>query len=187
MRAQHLLADLSPETEGNDASSPLRALIVFHDCVAGQRAMRLMEELADKFGDDLELQPYLWSFGLLDDVDWYEAAAREAAQADVLIIATSSPGPLPPAVSHWVEETISRKRGTATAVVALFGSEGNPDEAGSPRLEAVRKAAQQAGLEFFAPVPAHEYNATIAHIHERAEMMSPVLEHILFRHERPAA
>ncbi len=105
--------------------------------------------------------------------------------ADMLIIATSDPQPLPPAIERWVATILSRKRGTDAAVVALFGTEEVPDGAASSRLNALRTTAQQAGLDFFAPVARRELDEALSRIHRRAEMVPHVLDETLHQHHPP--
>ncbi len=179
MQAQGIMDEPNLDPDSMDTKSALRVVIAYNDLASGKRAMRVMTDLGKGLGDEMEFQPLPWSFHLLADMDWRELAAHDAVNADILIIATSSASPLPPAVWRWAEAAISRKRGTAAAVVALFGTEENPDAAGSPRMEAIQAAAQRAGLDFFAPAPRHELDEAIARIHLRAEMVTPVLEKIL--------
>ncbi len=129
----------------------LRVVIAYNEIAAGKRAMRVMTELGREAGEQLDFHPFPWSFNLLADTNWGAIASSDAVQADILIIATNSPHPLPAAVGQWAEAAIDCKQGTATAVIALFGTEENPDGAGSVRLEAIQQAARQAGLAFFAP------------------------------------
>ena len=179
MQAQLFVDGTGFDANSPDANRPLRVVIAYNDVAAGQRAMRVLAALGKGFGDDIQFQPLPWSFDLLADLDWREVAASEAVRADILILATSSANPLPPAVGRWAAEAIHQKRGTSAAVIALFGPEENPEAAGSSRLEAIQVAAQQAGLDFFAPAPRGDLDEAIQRIHQRAEMVTPVLEKIL--------
>ena len=174
------------ETELRDGNRPLRVVIAYNDTGAGQRAMRMLAALGPQLGDDIEFQPIPWSFDLLSDVDWREVAARDAVHADILILATSDADALPPDVGQWAEDAINQKRGTSAAVIALFGPEEDSDGAGSARLKAIEVAALQAGLNFFAPAPRRELNEAIARVHQRTNMVTPVLEGILHHHLSPA-
>ena len=185
MQAQHFMDEINLDADSTDAKSALRVVIAYDDVAARKRAMRMLADLGKDLGNDIEFQLLPWSFDLLADMDWREVAAHDAVKADILIIATSSTNPLPSAVERWAKATISQKRGTAAAVVALFASDENPDGAGSSRLEAIRTAARQAGLDFFAPAPRHELDEAIARIHQRAEMVTPLLAEIL-HHPQPA-
>lgn len=179
MQATEFMDEASLDTDSQDRNPPLRVVIAYDDLAAGKRAMRVMTDLGKNFGEDIQFEAIPWRFDLLADVDWRAVAASDAVRADILTIATSDAQPLPPAIGRWAEDAIDHKRGTAAAVVALFGPEGNPDGADSARLAAIQTAAQRAGLDFFAPAPSPEINEVIARIHQRAEMVTPVLEGIL--------
>lgn len=185
MQVQHFMDETNLDPDSTDTKQALCVGIAYNDVAVGKRAMRVLADLGKGLGEDIEFQPLPWSFDLLADMDWREVAAHDAVKADILIIATSSTNPLPSAVERWAKATISQKRGTAAAVVALFGSDENPDGAGSSRLEAIRTAAQRAGLAFFAPAPRHELDEAIDRIHRRSEMVTPLLAEIL-HHPQPA-
>ena len=178
MPSEPFMEETNLEADAPDRTQPLRVVIAYHDLAAGQRAMRVLAHLAQGFGADLEFEPLPWSFDLLADQNWSPVAASDVTSADILIIATSGPRPLPPAVVQWAEAAISRKQGTAAAVVALLGPEQNDDEAGPSRFASIQLAAHQAGLAFFTPTPHPEINEAFARVHQRAEMITPVLEKI---------
>jgi len=185
MQAQPFIDETDSGLDSKDTKQLLRVVIAYHDLASGKRAMRMMTDLGKGLGDQIEFQPAPWSFDLLADVDWGEAADRDAAWADILITSMISPNPLPISVRRWAEFAISRKRGSAAAVVALFGSEEKPDGAGSSRLEAIQAAAQRAGLDFFAPAPRQELDEAITRVHQRAEMVRPLFNDILPHHSVP--
>ena len=133
------------DPDSTDTKQALRVVIAYNDVAVGKRAMRVLADLGKGLGEDIEFHPLPWSFDLLADMNWREVAAHDAVKADILIIATSSTNPLPSAVERWAKATISQKRGTAAAVVALFGSDENPDGAGSSRLEAIRDGSSTSG------------------------------------------
>jgi hypothetical protein len=183
MQTHHFMDEPSFQT-GVPEMDPVRVVIAYNDLAAGKRAMHVMANLGEGLGSDIAFRPIPWSFELLADPDWGAAAARDAASVDILILATSDTQPLPAAVARWVEAAIGRMRGTAAAVIALFGPTENPDGPDSRRLQAIQAAALGAGLDFFAPSPRHEPDETIARIHRRAELVTPLLDGIL--HQRPA-
>ncbi len=182
MQAHHFIDEINFDPDSTDTTPALVVVIAYNDVAAGKHAMRVMSGLGKELGDEIESQPFRWSFDLLADTDWRHVAVHDAVNADILIIATSSASLLPPAVKRWAEAAISRKRGTSAAVIALFGPAENPDGAGSPRLEAIQTATQRAGLDFFAPAPRQGLDEAIAHIHRRAEMVTPLLDEILHHH-----
>lgn len=182
MQPKSFVDEASHKTVRTHASGHLLRVVIAYDAIAaGKRAMRVITRLGGELGESVEFQPLPWSFELLADTDWAKVAADDAVKADILIIATSTAHPLPSAVEHWAEATIHRKQGTWAAVVALFGTEGDLNRDGAAQLEAIRTAARRAGLDFFAPALRQEIDEAIARIHQRSEMLTPVLEEILQR------
>jgi hypothetical protein len=179
MKAQIFRDDTSRDTEAGHGSEALRVVIAYNDLPAARRAMRMLADLDKGLGDDIEFQPSPWPFELIMDPGWREAALSDAIAADILILTTNAPGPLPLAVERWVEFVTSQKRGTDAAVVALFGSEENPEEIGSLRLAAIRTVAERTGLDFFAPAAHAELNERVRSIQQRAETVTPLLWEIL--------
>jgi hypothetical protein len=182
MQGARFIDEANLDLDSATTRSHLRVVIAYRDLAASQRALRVMADLGQGLGDKMEFHPVPWSFELLADADWSDAASRDAIDADILIIASSSVEPLPPAVARWIETAISHKRGTAAAVVALFGAGENPDASGLSRLAAIQAAARRAGLDFFSPAPRQALDEALANIQRRAEMVTPLLEEILRRH-----
>lgn len=168
MESQYCLDETFLDTDPADAPQELRVVIVYDDVDAGQRAMRVLADLRKGMREDTEFQTLPWSFNLLADPEWGKVAASEGIGAEILMIATNGAEPLPPAVGRWVRYVVDRKRGTDAAVVALFGPEKDPDGVGSRRVEDLRGAARQAGLDFFAPAPQRERGEFATILHERA-------------------
>lgn len=164
---------------GLEDDASLRVVIAYQDLPAGKRAIRMIRSVASVFGEELRFIPIPWSFDLVADADWRAVAASDAVQADILILATSERAPLPSEVRQWAESTIHRKQGTSAAVVALFGPENGLDSADSKRIQAIRQATQEAGLEFFAPTLEPAQEQEFARIHRRAEWVTPFLDEIL--------
>ena len=159
MKAGEFWDEACHVTDALGGGRALRIVIAYNGSADGKRALRVMAHIRRKSGEEVEVQPAVWSFAALADEDWAEAAAGDAARADILVIATSCTNPLPAAVGHWAESAIRRKEGTSAAVVALLGPEESPDGRDSSRLQAIQTAACVAGLDFFAPSPSHEHSA----------------------------
>lgn len=160
MQASEFVDGANLPSDSTDAKQTLRVVIAYDAAAAGKCAVRWLADLDTRSGDDIEFRPFPWSFRWLADADWRAEATSDAVSADILILATSSGQPLPPAVEQWAGETINQMHGGA-AVIALFGPEENLEEVGSSRLEALETAAQRAGLAFFASTPRREFSAAI--------------------------
>ena len=171
-------------TEGTNVSSgpppsegSIRVVIAYNDIVAGTRAMGVISRLANQFGNQIEFHPIPWSFNLLDDVDWRSVAASDAIKADILILAVNSGSAMPSSVKRWTKGVIGQKKGTTSAVVALFDAVENPDR------ETIKEWVGEAGLTYFAPLTHAELHGSVSHLDEPADTITPVLEHILEEHE----
>lgn len=113
--------DTGLATEGET----LRAVIAYGGIEAGKRAMQLLGGIANGLGTGEDLHPVPWSFNLLREGEWREAAAYDAVRADVLVIAAGEK--LPSDIADWVLEVIDQKRGMSGAVVLLEYGSGHLD------------------------------------------------------------
>src|SRR5437773_5769851 len=121
MIAQRCLDGTNSSGEWPETKQALQVTIAYKDLAAGKRAMHTLAQLGRGLVDDIEFQPFPWSFDLLMDANWRDIAFRHAVQADILILATSDSVPVPTGVTQWMETILDRKQGTDWAVVALFG------------------------------------------------------------------
>lgn len=153
MQVRHRVEVAPAAAELPDLSSPIPVFVAYRGQAAARWAMRVLGNVARALGDGSEFRPRLWPFDLLEGPDGQAGAASDAAQANLLILATDDADPLPIDVGDWVAGVLQQKQGSPTAIVALFGPEEDPEGAGSTRLEALRLAVRRAGLKFFAPEP----------------------------------
>ena len=155
MKAKFLLG-APVETLHHERKQCFNVVIVYEAAAAAQRAMRLFSQLEREHGKDLKLEPKCWRFDLLEDHAWRKFAAADAIKADLLILSASSKSELPATVQSWIKSCLALKRGAKTAVVGLFGTEEEMDEADSARLQSLQRATEEYGLVFFAPLPVRQ-------------------------------
>lgn len=151
MKVRHDLESAPVAAEPTGDSPPIPVVIAYRGLSAARWAMRVLDSVANAVGGGSGFRPRLWSFDLLEDPSRRAEAEEDAAQANLLVVATNDAEPLPLTVGDWLAGLLRQKQGSAGAVVALFGPEESPEAAGSTRLEAMRLAVRRAGLEFFAP------------------------------------
>lgn len=151
MKVRHGPESAAAELEPAEPGPPIPVVVVYRGLTAARWAMRVLDRVANLLGDGSEFRPRLWSFDLLEDSARRAEADEDAAQANLLVVATNDAEALPLTVGDWLAGLLRQKRGSAGAVIALFGPEETPEAAGSTRLEAMRLAVRRAGLEFFAP------------------------------------
>lgn len=179
MQIQHSMGGTDVSAGNPLLTEKIRVVIAYNDVVAGTRAMGVLNKLAKRIGNEIDFVPIPWSFNLLDDVDWKAVAASDAVKADILILAVSSGGTMPSFVERWTKDVIEKKRGTTAAVVSLFDTGQMPHGTVSSHLKTIEEWVHRAGLSFYAPAVHSEMEKTVAHLDERAEKITPLLERIL--------
>jgi hypothetical protein len=133
-------------------------LIAYDNAAAGLRAMRIFSRLAEDHQGELAFETRIWRFDLLTNPVFRKGADTDAMKADMLVISIGGEADLPAGVRGWLTACLSQKSGEPGAVVALFGTEENEDDPNSPRLKFLKRAAEKAGLHFFAPLPKRKIN-----------------------------
>jgi len=146
------------EADCDECKQRFNVLIAYDDVAAALRAMRLFSYLEREHGEGLKLEAKCWRFDLLEDDAWLELAVEEGIKADLLILSASSKSELPAAVQGWIKACLVLKRGSEAAVVGLFGTEEEMDQAASG-LQFLRRATEKCGLVFFAPRPTRQHAA----------------------------
>jgi hypothetical protein len=141
-----LLTDLSPAF----TEPALRIVVAYDAFEAGKRAMRTFSNLS-RDHRDFRFQPQPWRFDFLADPALFEFARSDGRRADVLAIAMANGFTLPPAVRHWLTESLRERRREPGALIALFGREGELPEVDSSSLEFLRNVAHQSGFALLAP------------------------------------
>ena len=112
---------IASSPENSQVEPPLKVLIVYNDAAAGRRAMGVLLKLAAHSVERVSIAPTLYRFDLLDDPNWRESAATDAAESDMIILSTSAADELPESINEWVKASLARRNGASTAVLTLFG------------------------------------------------------------------
>jgi hypothetical protein len=161
------MARVVAEVDKHDYNAGLDVLIAYDHLIARQRAMLTFSHLARDLGDEMEMRLRWWRFDMLESPGWRNSTMNDAVDADLLVISASRKETLPVSLQDWLREWVSRKRGDNAAVVALLGQ----DNEDSPRLQFVRRAATDAGLAFFAPLPERQLSTgcTFDRIHRQGQ------------------
>jgi hypothetical protein len=131
----------------------IKVVIAYEDVPAGQRAMSTCKRLFEQLGQDFEFQTILWKFEVLRVSQLKRLAAQDAAEADLVIIATHGQRGLAAEIKDWIESWLGQKGEGDRALVALLGG---AEERAKGRLQARRylqdylqEAAQKANVDFF--------------------------------------
>jgi hypothetical protein len=182
MNARPFADQVGCHIDGEATPRALQVFIAYGDPAAGVRAIHVLANLGKGLGDTIEFRPTPWSFELLVNSHWHETAESAAVQADILIIAASATA-TSMAVQQWIETVLLRKKGMDSAIVALFGSDELPAVFSSSSLNAIRSAAQRAGLAFFAPSAESAPGKPMAGLHHRENI--PPSPNGYYSHHRP--
>ena len=91
-----------------DITCNLNVVIAFEDVAAGKHAQRFYEYLTERLGADFEFTRYQWNFSLLKDPNVREVAARDAATADIVIVATHGDNDVPDHFKSWIKMWLGR-------------------------------------------------------------------------------
>jgi hypothetical protein len=129
--------------------SPLKVVGVYADLPLRALAMRVLGDVACQCSGVCELSSVWWSFDTLNLADVRQAAARAAAEADMIWFAADAGEVLPDAVQQWIEAWSPHRTSSDGALVALMRCP--PDYAieQSHSYTCLRGLARAVGLDFF--------------------------------------
>jgi len=138
-RASHIKPKSAPSFE---------VLLAYQDFSSGIRAKEFFDRLVRDHGRLFRFLCHLWKFDVLLAPELGDQAVAEAADADMIVIATHAQTELPPAVKDWVELWLRQTR-TPGALVALL--DGVQPSVGSPFAVPtyLREVAERARMKFF--------------------------------------
>lgn len=111
--------------------------------------MSAFQCLSDHLESDFNLSNKLWSFDLLRSPKIREFAARDTAEADMIIISAHGEGDLPEEIKAWLQRWLQRKKNDDGALVALVDNHPSSGD-GCPALTYLEQIASKAGMDFFA-------------------------------------
>lgn len=128
----------------SDPNPSLNVVIAYEDLETGKRAMKTYDYLIEHVGDQCLFSNQMWKFDVLAVPKLKEIAAKDAAAADIIIVAAHEGNELGPEVKSWIELWLSYKRRTS-AMVGLFGDE----SIDAPVRNYLASVAKRAKIEFF--------------------------------------
>lgn len=155
------------------------AFIACDEMLTGTRAAGMLNEIGEHVGSEIEFHRTPWVFKALNELRWQEAATLEALKSDVLIIAIHHDFTLPETVCEWFEAVVRRKKGHDSRVVVLLEAKESKDPESPSRLEQLGRACREADLDYMVLTPRVLVDEAFAHIQDRADTVTPVLEQIL--------
>jgi len=131
----------------------LNVVMAYEEATTPERAKEAWDHfvctLKGHYGPGLRL----WKFDLLRTPELRDAAATEAARADMILIATRGAGELPAEVKAWIDTWLAQKREVQddrSTLAVLFDSP--PDKVGASTLAQfayLQRVARRGSLDFF--------------------------------------
>lgn len=123
-------------------------VIAYEDFEAGKTAKKTYDFLVSQLGHDCRFVNQMWKFNVLDIPKLREIAAKDAAMADILILACHGGADLPGAVKAWIEQWETLKS-NALALVALFHPATAQREGAQTARSYLAGVAKRNKMEFF--------------------------------------
>lgn len=101
------------------SSVPYSAFIAYSSVPAARRALGHLSHLVRARRATLTLEPMLWRCDQLEHPLWCEMALRDAARANVIVLALAGTAPLEAATEAWLTQLAARMRGTELTAFAF--------------------------------------------------------------------
>jgi hypothetical protein len=124
-------------------------VIVYDDFYSALRAQELAGRMATELEPVFVLRTEVWNFELATDPDLCDRAAKDAIEADMVIISASTGEDLPSSVKGWMQSWIPQKRGGLAALVALVNWPAGRGAETPPAAASLRQMAKAGGMDFF--------------------------------------
>ena len=126
----------------------LNIITLFEDVAAGKRGKQVYDYLANHLGDEFEFNHQVWKLDVLGTSSLRELAARDVAEADILIVSVRGDRELAPEVKSWLDKCVGQ-RAMPIALVGLFDPEHKHDEKARDIRTYLEGIAQTGQMDFF--------------------------------------
>jgi len=127
---------------------PLRVFIGYADLPAVRRATACIGDAARDSGRRAEIQPMLWRSQQLASSHWRDRSITAALEADIVVLTSSSAGPLAPDFDQWVRHFLRSATDRPVTLVVIAGA-----DAWTISFERPAKVAEAALLKAEPPPP----------------------------------
>ena len=104
--------------KGNETKTPgrVRVGVAYEDCEADQRAHHACQQILQAVHLDKVFSADFWKFDMFKLRAMRDAAAEEAARADLVVLAPNGDSILPVEVREWIKASRGRSRTTFTMI-----------------------------------------------------------------------
>ena len=132
-----------------EARPEFNVVVAYDEFAAGVCAKGFFDSLACAYGNLFQFRCQLWKFDVLGLSHLLEAAARDAAGADMVVFAIRESQQLPADVRRWINRWLPFKQADSSAFVLLLGGESGHAGSSTGARATLRELAEGASLRFF--------------------------------------
>jgi hypothetical protein len=164
-----------------ETQSPFGLVVAYQDSATREQAARLCTRLQEQVRGEYNFQSTWWSLEDLADPSLRHEAATSAAHADMIILSLSTGQALPANTNPWIESWVSQKEDRKSALVALINKHPPLPQTVWPVRSYLQTVAHEARMDFFfhAAESTPDLPYSLHAIHQRAELITPVLQESL--------
>jgi hypothetical protein len=126
----------------------LTIVTLFEDVATGKRGKQVFDYLGSHLGSDFEFNHQVWKLDVLATPSLRELAAKDVAEADILIISVRGDRHLAPEVKSFLDLWVGQ-RGTPIALVALFDPDQKHSETALTTRHYLEQMARLGQMDFF--------------------------------------
>jgi hypothetical protein len=139
------------------------AVIVYEDTPTGLRAVRALNELPPLPGRNDDFIRRFWRWDLLRSAWLSEQAAREAGEADVLLLSAHGDARFPFEVESWLRAWLLHRQSRARALGLLLDRQRTTSDSQNRILAFTRHIAECAGINLFYHFAGTAFGPTVPH------------------------
>ena len=135
--------------KSGDSSEECTVVILYETDEVLSRATSLCDRIIEENWNDFEIRVDHWPFEKLVATDTAAEAAVEAAQADILVVATAGQDGFSTGFLQWTELLLGLRGNREGALVGLFTS----GDASATRHTQLHRLALRAGMDYLNRLP----------------------------------
>lgn len=136
-------------TDGDvSRSRNFKVVVAFDDTTTSSPALKTCEYVIQQLGTDVPVRRKIVDFKQATTPQRRAAAARDAAKADMVIVATSEEDQLPASMQEWMDQWSVNRSANEGALVAILNRPANVQSRSGVR-DQLASVARQAHMDFF--------------------------------------
>ena len=157
-------------------------VILFEDAQTRVKAVKFCDQLVERFWTHCEFRLTWMDFSALEDPNAARDAHAKARAADVIVFATRPEGPVPEAVTDWVEKSLANRTDREGTLAGLIDTSTILTGWAAEKHAWLRSVAHRAGMDYLTDVPpeiTRPIPDSLESFSERAQQITSVLDEIL--------